>query len=36
VRRLSGAASRKGGLWSGLALAGIGIVIAALKQILTH
>jgi hypothetical protein len=36
VRRLSDAASRKGGLWSGLALAGIGIVIAALKQILTH
>jgi hypothetical protein len=36
VRRLSGGASRKGGLWSGLALAGIGIVIAALKQILTH
>jgi hypothetical protein len=32
----AGAASRKGGLWSGLALAGIGIVIAALKQILTH
>jgi hypothetical protein len=36
VRRLSDAASRQGGLWSGLALAGIGIVIAALKQILTH
>jgi hypothetical protein len=36
VRRLSGAASRKGGFWSGLALAGIGIVIAALKQVLTH
>jgi hypothetical protein len=36
VRRLSNAASRKGGLWSGLALAGIGIVIAALKQVLTH
>ena len=36
VRRLSGAASPQGGLWSGLALAGIGIVIAALKQVLTH
>jgi hypothetical protein len=36
VRRLSGDASRRGGFWSGLALAGIGIVIAALKQILTH
>jgi hypothetical protein len=36
VRRLSGAASDKGGLWSGLALAGIGIVIAALKEIFTH
>jgi hypothetical protein len=36
VRRLSGAASPQGGFWSGLALAGIGIVIAALKQILTH
>jgi hypothetical protein len=38
VRRLSGAASapQQGGLWSGLALAGIGVVIAALKQILTH
>jgi hypothetical protein len=36
VRRLSDAASGQGGFWSGLALAGIGIVIAALKQILTH
>ena len=36
VRRLSGEASDQGGFWSGLALAGIGIVIAALKQILTH
>ena len=36
VRRLSDAASGRGGFWSGLALAGIGIVIAALKQILTH
>ena len=36
VRRLSGAASPRGGFWSGLALAGIGVVIAALKQILTH
>jgi hypothetical protein len=36
VRRLSDDASGQGGFWSGLALAGIGIVIAALKQILTH
>jgi hypothetical protein len=36
VRRLSDAASGKGGFWSGLALAGISLVIAALKQILTH
>src|SRR5215212_4415806 len=36
VRRLSGAASRKGGFWSGLALAVIGIGIAALKQVITH
>ena len=36
VRRLSGAASPQGGLWSGLALAGIGVVIAALKEIFTH
>jgi len=36
VRRLSDATSGRGGLWSGLALAGIGIVIATLKQILTH
>ena len=36
VRRLSGAASPRGGLWSGLALAGIGVVIAALKEIFTH
>jgi hypothetical protein len=36
VRRLSGEASPQGGFWSGLALAGIGVIIAALKQILTH
>ncbi len=36
VRRLSGATARRGGLWSGLALAGIGVVIAALKEIFTH
>ena len=36
VRRLSGDSSRRGGFWSGLALAGIGVVIAALKQVLTH
>ncbi|HEX5849467.1 MAG TPA: hypothetical protein VFY59_09735 [Rubrobacter sp.] len=36
VRRLSGETSDQGGFWSGLALAGIGVVIAALKQILTH
>jgi hypothetical protein len=36
VRRISGNASRLAGLWSGFALAGIGVVIAALKYILTH
>jgi hypothetical protein len=28
--------TRRGGLWSGLALAGIGVVIAALKEIFIH
>ena len=36
VRRLSPASSRLSGLRSGLALAGVGIVIAALKEVLTH
>jgi hypothetical protein len=36
VRRISGEASSLGGPWSGLALAGIGVVIAALKNIVTH
>jgi hypothetical protein len=36
VRRLSGTSSRLAGLWSGFALAGISVVIAALKDILTH
>jgi len=36
VRRISGEASSLGGPWSGLALAGIGIVIAALKNLVTH
>ena len=36
VWRLSDAASGRGGFWSGLALAGIGVLIAALKQVLTH
>ena len=36
VRRLSGASSPRGGFWSGLALAGIGVTIAALKEIFTH
>jgi len=37
VRRISGDASRlSSGPWSGLALAGIGIVIAALKYIVAH
>jgi hypothetical protein len=36
VRRISGDASRLAGPWSGLALAGIGVVIAALKNIVTH
>jgi hypothetical protein len=36
VRRISGKTSPLGGLWSGVALVGIGVVIAALKEILTH
>jgi len=36
VRRISGDASRLAGPWSGLALAGIGVVIAALKYIVSH
>lgn len=36
VRRVSGSASPLAGLWSGFALAGISVVIAALKEILTH
>jgi hypothetical protein len=36
VRRISGHDTPLAGLWSGFALAGIGVVIAALKYILTH
>jgi hypothetical protein len=36
VRRISGQASPPGVLWSGVALAGISVVIAAVKAILTH
>jgi hypothetical protein len=36
VRRISGLASPLAGVWFGFALAGIGVVIAALKYILTH
>jgi hypothetical protein len=36
VRRISGDASSLGGPWSGLALAGIGAVIAALKYIVSN
>lgn len=36
VRRVSGSASPLAGLWSGFALAGISVVIAALKEILAH
>ena len=36
VRRISGYSSPRAGLWSGFALAGISVVIAALKDILTH
>jgi hypothetical protein len=36
VRRISGHASPLAGVWFGFALAGIGVVIAALKYILTH
>jgi hypothetical protein len=36
VRGISGEASSLPGRWSGLALAGVSIVIAALKNVLTH
>jgi hypothetical protein len=36
VRRISGEASDLPGRWSGLALAGISVVIAALKNIVIH
>jgi len=36
VRRISGEASRLPGRWSGFAIAGISVVIAALKNIVTH
>ena len=36
VRRISGQASPLAALWSGFALAGIGVVIAALEVMLTH
>jgi hypothetical protein len=36
VRRISGYSSPRAGRWSGFALAGISVVIAALKDILTH
>ena len=36
VRRISGYSSPRAGGWSGFALAGISVVIAALKDILTH
>jgi hypothetical protein len=36
VRRISGQASPSGVLWSGFALAGIGVVIAVLEAVLTH
>ena len=36
VRRISGDASHLPGRWSGLALAGVSVVIAALKNIVTH
>ena len=36
MRRISGNASRLGGLWSGFALAGISVDIAALKDIVTY
>jgi hypothetical protein len=36
VRRLSGYTSPRARPWSGFALAGIGVLIAALKDILTH
>ena len=36
VRRLSGYTSPRARPWSGFVIAGIGIVIAALKDILTH
>ena len=36
VRRISGYSSPRAGRWSGFVLAGISVVIAALKDILTH
>jgi hypothetical protein len=36
VRRISGYSPPRAGRWSGFVLAGIGVVIAALKDILTH
>ena len=36
VRRISGQASPLAAIWSGFALAGIGVVIAALEVMLTH
>jgi hypothetical protein len=36
VRRISGYSSPGAGRWSGFALAGISVLIAALKDILTH
>jgi hypothetical protein len=36
VRRISGQALPPGVLWSGVALAGIGVVIAVLEAVLTH
>jgi hypothetical protein len=36
VRRVSGQASPLAAFWSGLTLAGIGVVIAALEALLTH
>jgi hypothetical protein len=36
VRRISGYSSPRAGRWSGFALAGISVLIAALKDILTH
>jgi hypothetical protein len=36
VRRISGQASPLAAIWSGFALAGIGVVIAVLEAVLTH